>query len=137
MQRPQSAPSVASRSSQRTEKSLMDTMIDGDKGPKMSGVLTYPYSRSQRLYLDDFRCLVASSIDHPYMATTGFNVSSVPHDLLRGSNFDDAKLGGVEKTWRSECRRAYPVINPAWRNIVAAKTADSSGVRSEQFQFLG
>lgn len=110
-------------------KSLAQKTIDGEYGPAMSGVTTYPYSRNQQLYLADFRCLVANTITHPFMATTGFNVGSVPHDLLAGSNFDDDKMGGFERKWRSECRNAYTK-----KSIVESKTASACGVRSEQVQ---
>ena len=68
-------------------KSLRQKTIDGEsgEGPAMKGVTTYPYSRSQLMYLADFRCLVAGTITHPYMATTGFNSASVPHNLLAGA----------------------------------------------------
>ena len=115
-----------------SKKSAMSKLIDGDEGPAMEGVRTYPFSRSQRYYLDEFRCLVATTIDHPFMSTTAFNRASVPHDPLSGSNFDDDRMGGIKKKWCSEYTRSYPV-----KSIVASKKAESSGVRSEQFQFLG
>lgn len=113
-------------------KTAIARLIDGDSGPPMSGVTTYPYSRAQQLYLEDFRALVAGSIDHPFMSTTGFNVGSVPHDLLSGSNFDDDRMGGIHKKWNSEYSRSYP-----FKSYHAAKNAAPSGVRSEQVQFLG
>ena len=113
-------------------KSASQKMIDGDLGPPMVGVTTYPYTRSQREYLEDFQSLVASTITHPYMATTAFNRSSCPHDILYGSNFDDDRLGGMKKKWTSESRRAY-----VEKSIVASKKALGSGVRSECVQFLG
>jgi hypothetical protein len=116
----------------KPQKSEMGRLIDGDTGPAMTGVTTYPYSRAQQLYLEDFRALVAGSIDHPFMATTAFNCPSIPHGLLSGSNYDDDRMGGVEKKWRSEYRRSFPL-----KSYVASKNAESSGVRSEQFQFLG
>ena len=97
----------------------------------MIGVTTYPYTRSQTQYLDDFQALVATTIDHPYMATTAFNRASVPHDLLYGSNFDDDRLH-PEKKWTSEQRRFF-----VEKSYKASKNAPASGVRSEQFQFLG
>lgn len=124
------APSVASTSV--SNKSKTDQMIDGDIGPKMDGVLTYPYTRSQQLYLEDFRALVASSIDHPFMTTTGFNSASVPHDLLSGSNYDDDRMGGIHKKWCSEYRREF-----LKKSIIESRQAGSSGVRSELVQFLG
>ena len=120
-------------SSSATTKTKTDILIDGDGStPKMSGVITYPYSRTKRLYLQDFRALVATTIDHPYMATTAFNRASVPHDLLYGSNFDDDRLGGIEKKWRSEYKHSFVP-----KSYVDARSRESSGVRSEQFQFLG
>ena len=115
-----------------SSKSKTDQMIDGDIGPKMGGVLTYPYTRSQRLYLGDFRALVATSIDHPFMTTTGFNSASVPHDLLSGSNYDDDRMGGIQKKWCSEYRREF-----LKKSIIESRKAGSSGVRSELVQFLG
>jgi len=107
-------------------KSLAQKNIDGEMGPKMIGVTTYPYSNPQRLYLQDFRALVANTITHPYMATTGFNVGSAPHDILAGSNFDDDRFAPAKK-WRSEYGRTY-----VKKSIVEAKTAEACGVRSEQ-----
>lgn len=127
--RMQSASSVASTAT--SQKSGMQKLIDGDEGPAMIGVTTYPYTRPQYQYLDDFQSLVASTIDHPYMATTAFNRASVPHDILYGSNFDDDRLG-AHKKWKSEYSRSYFP-----KSHVESKRAASSGVRSEQFQFLG
>ena len=118
-----------------SNKSKTDQMIDGDIGPKMDGVLTYPYTRSQRLYLGDFRALVATSIDHPFMTTTGFNSASVPHDLLSGSNYDDDRMqviAGRNGKWHSEYKLSYPR-----KSYVEAKNALASGVRGEQVRFLG
>jgi len=129
MPRMQGAASVASTIT--SQKSAMQKTIDGDTGPAMIGVTTYPYTRPQKQYLDDFQSLVATTIDHPYMATTAFNRASVPHDLLCGSNFDDDRLG-AKKKWRSEYSHAFIP-----KSHVDSKRAASSGVRSEQFQFLG
>lgn len=114
-------------------KSETQRNIDGEMGPAMIGVTTYPFSRSQRLYLQDFRALVAGTITHPYMSTASHGTpgTSVPHDLLAGSNFDDDRMGGFEKKFRSEHSRAYTVLDARAR-IVLAKTAASCGVRSEQ-----
>ena len=120
-----SSRSVATNASTKTR---IQRLIDGDEGPAMIGVTTYPYTRSQKEYLDDFQSLVATTIDHPYMATTAFNRASVPHDLLYGSNFDDDRLGGIEKKWRSEYSHAYVKKDHVW-----AKKRESSGVRSEVY----
>ena len=110
----------------------MQKLIDGESGgPEMVGVKTYPYSRLQYEYLDDFQSLVATTITHPFMATTAFNRASVPHDLLYGSNFDDDRLG-AEKKWKSEYRRSYMP-----KSHVQSKRAPSSGVRSEQVRARG
>jgi len=112
-------------------KSLTQKTIDGEYGPAMTGVTSYPYSRNQLLYLTDFRVLVANTITHPFMATTGFNTSSTPHDLLAGSAFDDDRMGGIARKWRSETKRQYSVTDARGR-IVESKTRPSCGVRSEQ-----
>ena len=91
--RPRPSSAAPTTTSQQTTKSLMDQKIDGDYGPKMTGVISYPYSHSQKLYMQDFRALVAGSIDHPYVVSTGFNTASIPYDLLSGSNFDDDRMG--------------------------------------------
>lgn len=113
-------------------KSLAQKNIDGEYGPEMIGVTTYPFSRSQRQYLTDFRVLVAGSVTHPYMSTTGFNVGSVPHNLLAGSNFDDDRMGGIQKKWNSEYRRQF-----LKKSYNEAKSTLATGVRSECVQFLG
>ena len=59
--------------------------IDGDTGPAMIGVASYPYSATQKNYLDDFEMLVASTITHPYIGSTCFNKGSAPHNLLTGA----------------------------------------------------
>jgi len=135
--RPQSAMprtrphSAATSATDVSNKTVMQKLIDGDQGPPMVGVTTYPYTRGQQEYLEDFQSLVATTIEHPYMATTAFNRASVPHDLLYGSNFDDDRLG-ADKKWKSEYRRSF-----MHKDHVMSKRAPSSGVRSEQFQFLG
>ena len=51
--------------------------------------------------------------------------------LLAGSNFDDDRMGGIEKKWRSEYRREY-----LQKSIIEAKSTLATGVRSECVQFL-
>ena len=53
----------------------------------MIGVQTYPYSLSQNIYRADFETLVATTITHPYMATTIMTRGSTPHNILTGSAF--------------------------------------------------
>eukprot|EP00965_Chrysotila_dentata_P255866 6212362-Pleurochrysis_carterae.AAC.9 len=67
-----------------TEMSKLQKAIYGQSGPPMSGVTTYPYSRAQKLYEEDFEQVVASSLTHPYMSITSFNVGSAPHNLITG-----------------------------------------------------
>jgi hypothetical protein len=99
----------------------------------MKGVSSYPYSRNQLLYLKDFRVLVAGTITHPYMVTAGKGAST-PHDVLSGSNFDDDKLGGFAKKWRSEYRVQYTIEKDDFGTRIAkAKSAAPCGVRSEQY----
>ena len=102
-------------------------------GPAMNGVSSYPYSRNQLLYLKDFRVLVAGTITHPYMVTAGKGAST-PHDVFSGSNFDDDKLGGFAKKWRSEYRVQYTIEKDDFGTRIAkAKSAAPCGVRSEQY----
>ena len=51
----------------------------------MIGVSTYPYSRAQSSYREDFEQLVASTITHPYISTTNMSQGSCPHNLLTGA----------------------------------------------------
>ena len=98
----------------------------------MMGVVKYPYSQTQRLYLDDFRAMVSSTISHPFVTTALAGSGSVPFNLLSGSNFDDDKLGGTRSKWISEQERSY-----TWKDFYVAKKALGVGVRSECVQFLG
>ena len=67
------------------EKTELQKRIDGDTGPAMIGVSTYPYSRTQSSYREDFEQLVASTITHPYISTTNMGQGSCPHNLLTGA----------------------------------------------------
>ena len=67
------------------EKTELQKRIDGDTGPAMIGVSTYPYSRAQSSYREDFEQLVASTITHPYISTTNMSQGSCPHNLLTGA----------------------------------------------------
>ena len=81
------APSYNSITSLRSSavKTDLQKAIDGDTGPAMIGVASYPYSATQKNYLDDFEMLVASTITHPYIGSTCFNKGSAPHNLLTGA----------------------------------------------------
>jgi len=107
-------------------KSTAQKNIDGELGPKMVGVTTYPYSHPQRQYIQDFRALAAKTITHPYIATAGNNTGSSPHDLLSGTNFDDDRFS-AQKKWRSEAARSY-----IRKSHVESKAAYGCGIRSEQ-----
>lgn len=48
-----------------------------------------------------------------------------------GSAFDDDRMGGIARKWRSETKRQYSVTDARGR-IVESKTRPSCGVRSEQ-----
>ena len=115
----------------RHHKSVTNRMIDGDTGPPMVGVIHYPYSTSQRLYLSDFRAMAAGTVTHPFVKTTVAGASSIPFDVLSGSAFDDDKVNGA-KLWQSESFREFVP-----RSITASKTILATGVRSECVQFLG
>ena len=107
-------------------------IIYGESGPAMDGVIHYPYTTSQRLYRDDFETMVMASLTHPYSKTTVSGASSLPHNILSGSNFDDGRLGGIQKNWVSEAERAWVP-----RSLTAMKQVGATGVRSECVQFLG
>ena len=66
-------------------KTELQKKIDGDTGPAMIGVSSYPYSISQSMYREDFEMLVASTITHPYISTTNMGAGSCPHNLLTGA----------------------------------------------------
>jgi hypothetical protein len=104
--------------------------IYGFTGPRMTGVISYPYSASQRLYRDDFEQIVASTITHPYCRTTSKS-GSLPHNILSGTNFDEASLGAMRTMWRSEHERSFTPMS-----LVEAKQIKATGVRSECTQFL-
>ena len=100
-------------------------------GPPMDGVIAYPYTTSQKLYRDDFETMIAAVITHPFCRTTVANASSLPHDILAGSAFDDGRAGGISKLWTSEATREFVP-----RSYIASKAAKPTGVRSECVQFL-
>lgn len=117
----------------RYGRSVSQRTIDGELGPApMTGVIHYPYSQSQKLYLSDFRAMVSNTITHPFVKSCVAGFGSVPHHLLAGSNFDDAGLGGVKKTWVTETERSFTP-----QSLVATKSIKATGVRSECVQFLG
>ena len=112
-------------------KTPLQKLIDGDTGPPMIGVSTYPYSVAQKLYKDDFEQMVASSITHPYIAGTSFNVNSAPHDLLEGSALKNVDRGNIHK-WVSTYKRDYVP-----KDVKEAFNAKAVGLRSEQAVFVG
>uniref|UniRef100_A0A6T7Y7R2 Uncharacterized protein n=1 Tax=Prymnesium polylepis TaxID=72548 RepID=A0A6T7Y7R2_9EUKA len=128
VRRPQSA---AARLPSVNAKSQMQAAIDGETGPPMTGVTTYPYARFQTPYLNDFRAVIANTVTHPFMATTAFNAASSPHDLLSGTAFDEGKLGREQK-WKTEYSRAF-----IEKSYVQAVRAHSNGLRSEEMMFVG
>jgi len=128
VRRPQSA---AARLPSVNTKSTMQAAIDGETGPPMTGVTTYPYARFQTPYLDDFRAVIANTVTHPFMATTSNNAASSPHDLLSGTAFDEGKLGREQK-WKTEYKRSY-----VEKSYVASVSARPNGLRSEEMMFVG
>ena len=89
------APSYNSITSLRSSvvKTDLQKAIDGDTGPAMIGVASYPYSATQKNYLDDFEMLVAGTITHPYVCSTSSNKGSSPHNLLTGAQPQSPALG--------------------------------------------
>ena len=83
MDSPQRIPAV------KPSEENLSLFITGERGPApMSGVATFPYTVSQRLYQKDFNAVVAYTIQHPYMATAK-PCGSTPHNILSGSAFND------------------------------------------------
>ena len=76
------------------EKTELQKRIDGDSGPAMIGVSTYPYSRTQSSYREDFEQLVASTITHPYISTT--NMGQGSYNLI-GTNIGDRRHGSLRR----------------------------------------
>ena len=99
----------------------IERYIKGELGPApMKGVTTFPYTVSQRLYHREFSAVVASTIQHPFMATAKPG-GSTPHNLLSGSSYNDNSIRMTET--ESE-------YSP--KNFIHARHAKASGVRSEQ-----
>lgn len=115
-------------------RSAYDTVakrhIYGELGPAMDGVINYPYSAMQRLYRDDFESTVMASITHPYCKTAKANASSLPHDILSGSNFDDGRISNLA-SWKSEAGRQYVP-----KDFRVGKSTIATGVRSECVRFI-
>ena len=95
------------------------------------GVIKYPYSTAQKLYLNDFRAISAGQVTHPYVNTTTAGAGSIPFNILSGSNFDDDKVNGA-KNWHSESFREFVPMS-----LTASAKVQGTGVRSECVQFLG
>lgn len=125
--KPSTEKSVAHLRSNPSVKSALQSAIDGDSGPAMIGVSSYPYSATQRNYIDDFEMLVASTITHPYIGSTCFNKGSSPHNLMRGSNFAPSY-----DIFQSTAARSW--VPKSYKQAFNTK---ASGVRSEQVRFLG
>lgn len=95
--------------------------ISGERGPApMTGVQTFPYTVSQRLYHDEFSAIAAATIQHPYMATAK-PCGSTPHNILSGSAISDRTVRVSEQT------HAY-----SYKSSTASKKMPGSGVRVEQ-----
>ena len=90
-------------------------------------MLTYKFSRPQKLYPTDFERVTARRPEPPYSITTHGNAyNSTPHNLLSGSAF----AGSASKLWKSEANREF-------RDFTQAERYYGSGVRSEQTRFIG
>mmetsp|Transcript_49215 Transcript_49215/g.118602 ORF Transcript_49215/g.118602 Transcript_49215/m.118602 type:complete len:196 (+) Transcript_49215:84-671(+) len=109
------------------EKTELQKKIDGDTGPAMIGVSSYPYSRSQSSYREDFEMLVASTITHPYISTTNMGQGSCPHNLLTGSNY-----APTYDYWNSEYKLSYKKLSAK-----EAFNSKAMGLRSEEMLFVG
>lgn len=111
-----------------TEMSKLQKAIYGQSGPPMSGVTTYPYSRAQKLYEEDFEQVVASSLTHPYMSITSFNVGSAPHNLITGTAFSERR----STAFQTECARAYTP-----KSYNDSFNLKANGLRLEEFMRVG
>ena len=97
--------------------------IRGELGPApMTGVMTFPYTVSQRLYHQDFSAIAAATIQHPFMATAK-PIGSTPHNLLTGSAFSDSSA------FTSEAQHEY-----GYKSYTLTRQMQASGVRVEQQQ---
>ncbi|KAL3900064.1 MAG: hypothetical protein SGPRY_012526, partial [Prymnesium sp.] len=129
--RPQSAqarlPSVG-------HKTALQAAIDGDTGPPMTGVTTYPYSRLEAPYINDFRAVVANTrcaqLPQSREAPT-LECSAQALRMRAGSNFDEGKLAGITR-WKTECARAFVA-----KSYEQAVRAHANGLRSEEMMFVG
>ena len=117
---------------QQSDRKKMQMNISGEFGPAaMTGVQSYPYTPSQRLYRKDFQALVAGTIDHPYL-TTASSVGSTPFNIMTGSGYDGERLQGSRaQKWNSEASAQFVP-----RSYAAAKATSTFGIRSEQVQFV-
>jgi len=93
----------------------------------MIGVSTYPYSRTQSSYREDFEQLVASTITHPYISTTNMGQGSCPHNLLTGTNF-----APTFDYWDSDYKRHFKELS-----YKKAFNAKAMGLRSEEMLSVG
>jgi len=99
----------------------IEAFISGVSGAApMDGVLSYPYTVPQRIYLRDSGALVASTIQHPYMATAK-PCGSTPHNLLSGMSYSDTPscLTVTEASYGAP-------------SILASRSQLASGIRVEQ-----
>ena len=112
-----------------SNKAYVQKLIDGENGPApMIGVIKYPFSTGQKVYIQDFRAMVSRDITHPFITSAVPGSGSMPHNLLSGHNFDDNQSNLLV----SEQMREY-----GKKDLVAHKSVMATGVRSECVQFLG
>lgn len=143
-------------------KTELQKKIDGDTGPAMIGVSSYPYSRPQSAYREDFEMLVTSTITHPYIRTTDMTEGSAPHNLLTGACALHARACPcatradvfIVCSWRSHGRRhsgcagsnfapTYDYWASEYKRMFVEKSYKQSfntkamGLRSEELIFVG
>jgi len=95
----------------------------------MRGVLNYNFSRTEKIYREEFEIVVAAEITHPFLATSRRQLQSTPHDLIVASAYSGLRSGD---SMSSEASRQY---GP--KDLDEAYNAKGIGIRSEQMCFVG
>jgi hypothetical protein len=108
--------------SQRT----LDVIYGRSGPPPMRGVLTYSFSRTQKVYREEFEQIVAGCITHPFLSVTRRQLQSAPHDLIVASAYSESPA------MTSESKRQF---GP--KDLDEAYNAKGVGIRSEQMCFIG
>lgn len=137
--RPQTAdPRNASRNNSRAStpaanKTPMQRAIDGDTGPPMLGISGMALTELEKMYRDEFEGVLVASCDHPYVSTTSWNKSSIPHNMLTGNALSPCYFSTA---WASEYQLGF-YARSRKEQMAANSALNAVGVRSEQVRHLG